>query len=389
MRVLLCPDQPGWAFDNIANNIIRHAPPEFEVRKFFFGPVGERDLGLIFDQLVTGDVDLVHFFWREDLFEILRPRTILMAADRLNLPFSDLIETFGGRALTTSVYDHLFTGEQAMAERVMSFAKIDGYSVSSNKLAQLYGTHSKLPAPDAVVTDGVDLGVFHSEGARRHSNPVPVIGWVGNSAWGKSQGGDPKGYHRLFVPATAILRERGIPFAVEIADPQVRRIPFEQMPDYYRGIDILACTSAMEGTPNPVLEAMASGAAIVSTDVGIVLDALGPAQRRFVLKEPTPGGLADALGQLLENAELRRTLAAENLERISEWSWERCIEPWWPFWLTAYGRAADRRLNRRRTATLIGECLAHLHFGEVKLREPARRRLGQVIERFLQRRETK
>ena len=67
MRVLLCPDQPGWAFDNIANNIIRHAPPEFEVRKFFFGPVGERDLGLIFDQLVTGDVDLVHFFWREYL----------------------------------------------------------------------------------------------------------------------------------------------------------------------------------------------------------------------------------------------------------------------------------------------------------------------------------
>ena len=116
-----------------------------------------------------------------------------MAADRLNLPISDLIETLGGRALTTSVYDHLFTGEQAMAERVMSFAKIDGYSVSSNKLAQLYGTHSKLPAPDAVVTDGVDLGVFHSEGARRHSNPVPVIGWVGNSAWGKSRGRRPQG----------------------------------------------------------------------------------------------------------------------------------------------------------------------------------------------------
>ncbi|WZB73295.1 glycosyltransferase family 4 protein [Achromobacter xylosoxidans] len=42
------------------------------------------------------------------------------------------------------------------------------------------------------------------------------------------------------------------------------------MPAYYNSLDLYVCPSAIEGTPNPVLEAMACGVPVISTDVGIV-----------------------------------------------------------------------------------------------------------------------
>jgi glycosyltransferase involved in cell wall biosynthesis len=202
---------------------------------------------------------------------------------------------------------------------------LDGYSVSSQRLYAIYASLPGYPPPTAVLEDGVDLDLFaprrpgRSPGSRDHGL---VIGWVGNSAWNEAIE-DFKGVHTILRPALRLLQERGIDVRESFADRQERFIPHDQMPAYYARIDVLVCTSSVEGTPNPVLEAMASGVPVVTTDVGIVPQAFGPLQQRFILSERTIPALVDRLAELARHRSLLRELSRENLDQVREWGWDR------------------------------------------------------------------
>lgn len=98
-------------------------------------------------------------------------------------------------------------------------------------------------------------------------------------------------------------------------------IPHERMPDYYSKIDVLVCTSKIEGTPNPVLEAMACGVPVVSTDVGVVPQVFGELQKSFILEERSIRALADAIVRLISEPSLLTELSRENLLSIQRWDW--------------------------------------------------------------------
>lgn len=350
LHVLLCPDQPGWAFDNIADTISRHANGNRVSKLYMRDTIGKEYL--FFRAILLKRIDLCHVFWREDLFYLLHPTTIRRAAGDLGLDFETLARGISRCAFTTSVYDHLFTDPDEMRKRRARFACIDGYTVSSRRLLAAYSADPDLPAPDIVITDGVDLERF-SPAPGPAERPVPTVGWVGNSAWGRaSRKEDVKGYHRLFVPMMAELAARGIRAEPNVADPQQRRVPFEEMPDFYRATDVFVCTSLMEGTPNPVLEAMACGVPVVSTDVGVVPEAFGELQRRFIIADPTAAAFADAVAELLASPALREALGAENRSRMRDWSWEIKTKDWWPFWRRVVRGSTDLRASIRRELSL-------------------------------------
>ena len=80
-------------------------------------------------------------------------------------------------------------------------------------------------------------------------------------------------------------------------------------------IDIYALGSASEQLPFSLLEAMASGLPVVSTDVGDIREALSPANRVFVVSPGAEAALAECFRRLSQPKELRQTLGAANLER--------------------------------------------------------------------------
>ncbi|MBW3096026.1 glycosyltransferase family 4 protein [Pseudohoeflea sp. DP4N28-3] len=303
----------------------------------------------LFETIFLKRIDLCHIFWREDLFYLLQPAIIDRAARHLGYDYATLVRAVNSCAFTTSIYDHLFSASAELQERRSRFVTIDGYTVSSRKLQAIYEAEPDLPAPDLVIHDGVDIEHFSPRDTIPPEPQTFAIGWAGNSAWGRqNQGWDVKGYHRLFRPMMDALTERGLAVEARVADPQINRIRFEEMPDFYRDLDVFVCTSAMEGTPNTVLEAMACGVPVISTDVGIVPEAFGDLQTSLIIADPSPERLADCIAGLLQDRDRRLSLRQENRQRALNWSWEIKTREWWPFWQQVMARSMEPRTAIRR-----------------------------------------
>ncbi|MEZ5501575.1 MAG: glycosyltransferase family 4 protein [Halioglobus sp.] len=315
-KVALFYDVRGWAFHNVARSIARVGARDFQ-----FQLLG-RDDWFGTPEIAANAVlqsDIAVFLWRFDLLAFLE--TLDDAAwAKVTAP--------GRPAIVTIVYDHLYQSAQDLAQFGDPFNLSDAVAACSERLRAEYGEQPHLPDISHVVPDGVDLGRFSPEGRARRTGRPLRIGWVGNSAWGSTVGTDLKGMHSVFLPALARLRAAGLEMEERVADRADRQVPWAAMPDYYRNIDVLVCTSAIEGTPNPVLEAMASGVAVVTTDVGIVRQVLGPAQEEFVVHGRTPDAVAAALAQLIRDPSQVERLQKENCERRATLAWENR----WPLW---------------------------------------------------------
>jgi glycosyltransferase involved in cell wall biosynthesis len=92
-------------------------------------------------------------------------------------------------------------------------------------------------------------------------------------------------------------------------------------PRFYRAMDLFALSSDTEQMPVCVLEAMGSGLAVASTDVGDVRAVLPPEQAPFLVPldgPATAAGLSRALGALARDPEARRRLGQLNRRRVEE-----------------------------------------------------------------------
>jgi glycosyltransferase involved in cell wall biosynthesis len=100
----------------------------------------------------------------------------------------------------------------------------------------------------------------------------------------------------------ARIRDLGLQDIVKLAGASA------SMPDVYRSADVLVLTSDHEGTPNVVLEAMATGVPVVSTCVGGVADIIEDGRTGFLLSADDEAGFALNLSSLISSYELRRQI---------------------------------------------------------------------------------
>ncbi len=95
----------------------------------------------------------------------------------------------------------------------------------------------------------------------------------------------------------------------------------------YATFDIFLLTSRREGLPNSLLEAMAMGLPVVTTDVAGAKELVVDRETGFVLPQGDVPRIADALGALAGDERLRREMAAAGRARIEQdFSFARRLE---------------------------------------------------------------
>lgn len=321
-RIVLAIDYADWAFIRIAEAIVAHVP-DYE---FAIVPLTDlsSDLHL---RLMAKDADLIHYFFRGFARNAVSEAYATHKLGQLAPTFRALVDATGAPGLTSGVHDDVDQDEASLAEYREMFQRIRGYYVCNRKLKRRYDAFEGLRRPWGIIDDGVDTALFCPRTGRRErsrpSDPL-VVGWVGNADWG-APGHDHKGFHSIVRPAIERLAGTRLQVRGHFAERTLEPIPYEAMPDYYAQIDVLVCASLSEGTPQPVLQAMACGVPIVSTDVGIVRDAFGPLQAGYILRERSVDALSEALARLAGEPETMKAMGAESLRLAPAWDWSRKV----------------------------------------------------------------
>ena len=109
-------------------------------------------------------------------------------------------------------------------------------------------------------------------------------------------------------------------FGLESSVRQLGYVTDDELPLAYRVADVFAFCSLSEGFGMPLLEAMASGVPIVTSNVGAMSEvAAGSA----VLVNPwSVDSIADGLFHVLSSDGLRRRLIADGMETVRRFAWE-------------------------------------------------------------------
>lgn len=105
--------------------------------------------------------------------------------------------------------------------------------------------------------------------------------------------------------------------------------PFDALHDYYQNSDMFVFASSCENLPNILIEAMAAGLPIASSDRGPMPEVLGEAGVYF--DPEAPASIADALRKLAFDAPLRAKLAELAWRKAQVYSWERCASDTFTF----------------------------------------------------------
>jgi glycosyltransferase involved in cell wall biosynthesis len=334
-KIAVAVDMRGWAYDNIANNISVTLRERAHIQIIYLDELSCHE---IFNKIfIEGNYDHVHFVWREPylrfFFDDQIANDIISGIARDSncdraAAIARLADGMGRVTLSFGVYDHVHLDASSISNRRAGLAFADGYAVSSNKLSRLYASAYGV-SPTVETPDGVNRALFrpHNLNRLRETGHPLVVGWVGNSEWHNEAGDDPKGFETIVKPAVRWLADLGIAVVPDFADRKERWRPREEMPGYYNTIDVLLCASAMEGTPNPVLEAMACGVPVISTDVGVVPEVFGPKQRKFIVRRDI-SSIGGAIRRLSLDRDLLTDLSQENLIQIASWDWASFSNRW-------------------------------------------------------------
>lgn len=101
--------------------------------------------------------------------------------------------------------------------------------------------------------------------------------------------------------------------------------PPEQIPQWMIRSDLLVLPSLSEGTPNVVLEAMASGLPVVASDLPGIREVVIDSETGLLVKPQDTFDLAEKLTRLIQNKDLRQQMGKKGRQAIIEMglSWDR------------------------------------------------------------------
>lgn len=342
-KLAIIIDVHNWAFDNVAILMKKELESEAIVDIFAIQeePYNDNLFTLLQD---VKDYDYIHFLWRKNLLEF-ESDNFKNEIKINNINYDEYVNYFS-KKISTAVYDHMFLSDEEINKYKNVFNKFSRkYYTSSNKLFDIYCNISEYQKPETTLIDTFDKEIFHPMNLNRFnldniSNRPLIIGWVGNSAWNKNNefNIDYKGLHTILIPVLKELENEGYNIIQKFADRQIGFIPNNEMPNYYKDIDIYITCSYQEGTPRPALESLACGVPIIATDVGIVPEIFGNLQKDFIIGDRTiisdeiiRYNLKNSIIKLYKSRNLLKDLSDENISRANLFNSTNFKKPYYDF----------------------------------------------------------
>lgn len=136
-----------------------------------------------------------------------------------------------------------------------------------------------------------------------------------------------------------LARELGVAPAVHFTG----RVDTADMPALYRNADIMLNPSLIDNMPNSVLEALASGTLVVSTNVGGVPYIVEDGATALLVPPANPAAMAQAVLRLADDAALADALRSAGRASVAQYAWNSIK----PRLLDVYRQALASKGGRR------------------------------------------
>lgn len=128
----------------------------------------------------------------------------------------------------------------------------------------------------------------------------------------------------LLGPARGYVKKRleaeGIPYTHRFLKN------YEDIVAYYQCLDMYIVTAREEGGPLSLMESMATGVPLVSTQVGMAPDIIQNGKNAFLCAIDDVSGLVDATATILQNPTLRENMVMQALETVKAYDWNLIVK---------------------------------------------------------------
>lgn len=290
MKILIVADVPNWAFYNNAKSIIKY--------------LNDYDIELCCCSEIPGknfnNFDHVHFMnWYD------------------SIAYTNHVS--GGVSSHNFEYHHkyLFLEKASQYKALVSTSKIL-YNLIKDKNKNVF-----------CIQSGVDTDLFKFHELENHDKFI--IGWVGQLNF---KNVDIKGIKTILYPLIKRLNKyKNIEFKLHTASAYENRIDLKDMPNIYKNMDCIICTSLREGAPNPVFEAASVGRAIITTRVGSSSEMVKHETNGYIVDsyekddiesyEKTINKFEDYILKLYHDRDLLINMGRKSREIVEKnWTWE-------------------------------------------------------------------
>lgn len=112
-------------------------------------------------------------------------------------------------------------------------------------------------------------------------------------------------------------------------------VPQKLLPSLYRGASLFVYPSFYEGFGLPIIEAMASGVPVITSNISSFPEVVGDAG--LLVNPYDADELKEAMIKVLEDPKIRKELSEKGMERAKLFSWEKCASGT----LTVYQKVLD------------------------------------------------